>query len=262
MKYGVQLYGAMDLFRADPKGFLEELSRMGYTQIEPCLAFDTTVEALQANGVKPVWMPEEFGTFQAMAKDAGLAVSSCFLFGDPCDHLELLMDMAKQYGIHAFVAGCCDDPSVFEQSVAGYRRAGRALAQVGAELWLHNGYPDCEATYNGKPLYEATVEACGEDAFAQVDTGWALYGGVDPVGLITRLGKCIHCIHHKDIRGTHAQVSPDRHFMGLGKGLVDMKAVKAAMAGLSVPELIDQDDSDGSLMEDYAVGIALLRSLD
>ena len=47
MKTGIQLFGCMKLFHADPDGFLNRLQAAGYSIIEPCVLFGD--------------MPAEFG---------------------------------------------------------------------------------------------------------------------------------------------------------------------------------------------------------
>ena len=39
MKLGVQLFGCMKYFNADPEGFLTQLKERGYDVVEPCVSF-------------------------------------------------------------------------------------------------------------------------------------------------------------------------------------------------------------------------------
>ena len=98
MQLGVQLYGAMDLFRKDPQGFLSKLAHAGYTDIEPCVAFGDSVESLAQKWGKPIWLPGEVAGFRTMAEREGLSIHSCHSFDNPLEHAEELVSLAEETG--------------------------------------------------------------------------------------------------------------------------------------------------------------------
>lgn len=140
MQLGVQLYGAMDLFRKDPQGFLSKLAHAGYTDIEPCVAFGDSVESLAQKWGKPIWLPGEVAGFRTMAEREGLSIHSCHSFDNPLEHAEELVSLAEENGIKAFVVNCPSEEAVFDGTVENCVAAAEALAPHGIELWMHNHY--------------------------------------------------------------------------------------------------------------------------
>ena len=96
MELGVQIYGCMREFRADPEAFCARLKTAGYTQIEPCVALSMDAAALEKSGMNPVWQPEETAGFARLLEKHGLALTSCHVFGDPRGDAEKAADFAAQ----------------------------------------------------------------------------------------------------------------------------------------------------------------------
>lgn len=249
-KLGIQLYGAMELFREDPDGFLRALAEAGYTDIEPCLAVGTTGAELAKKGAQPVWLPEEFTQFRNLAAEHGLTLTSCHIFGDPEAHMDTLLGLAAENGIKAFVLGCPGKEEELPRFTALCRRVSASLSAQGVELWVHNSYPEILARRENKTLYERVLTACDGALGAQVDVGWVLYGGEDPAALLERIAPCLRSVHYKDIRGDHTQISPREHPIALGRGLLDVVPIREKADRLGITQLVDQDASPGSLLED------------
>lgn len=265
-EYGVQIFGCGKEFRADPEAFFGKISRMGYSQVEPCLLLDEPGENPPPL-IAALWRPEELPVFEEMMDRYGLTLSSCHVFAkSPLAVADRLLELAETTSVEAFVVNCrvedvAQNYTVFAQECAALQQV---LEEVGAELWIHNGGPEirarvvrdgCEMT-----ALEAVVQLCGGKVGVQVDTGWVLYGGVDPAQLLQRLGGALRSVHFKDMAQGFETLSGNDRFAVLGDGVTDCKAVFAAIPETGVSILIDQDASRGDFFADLERSVGILRA--
>lgn len=263
MELGVQIYGCMDLFRKDPDGFFRELSAAGYTQVEPCVAFGISGEEIEQSGMKPVWLPEEVPGFVARMREHGLALRSCHMFGDTEKYGAEMMKLCEENGIAQIVLNL---PGGLNRDNCGdYAAACRSFAlrlkEGGIELWLHNGFHEIREDIDGKSVYECVLEKCEGTVGAQADVGWVLYGGRDPAAFMQTIRPYLRSVHYKDIKKNYEALPLDRIHTALGSGALNTAEIYASVSDLGLPQLIDQDASDGDFMEDLRQSAAVLAAL-
>lgn len=264
-RYGVQIFGCLGDFRQDPAGFFQRLAAMGYRQIEPCVLFGDGTGFPQALADR-VWKPREVSRFQAMMEPLGLSLSSCHVFcPDPLAAADEMLALAEKTSIDTYVVNCPRDIEktyrAFAQTCHGL--AAR-LAEGGVALWLHNNAPEIRARAAGPDgeatVMEAILQEAGDKLGAQVDTGWVLYGGVDPAAFLRRLGGRLRSVHFKDMaEGCHAREGAER-FAVLGAGVTDIPAVMEAIPQ-GMPILVDQDVTRGGFFADLEASIQALRAV-
>ncbi len=249
MKLGVQIYGCMREFRADPEAFCTRLRAAGYTQIEPCVSLSMDAAALEQNGMNPVWQPAEAAGFIRLLQNHGLSFSSCHVFGDLRADAEKAAAFAAENGARELVVNCPGG-----ETAESYRRFAESclyLAEkfdaVGVQLWVHNGWPEIRAHFDGKTGLELVLEACGGKVGAQIDVGWVLYGGEDPVAYLETVRPYLRSIHYKDVRPA---LPLDQIHVPLGDGALNWRGVRAFARQNGIPELIDQDVSAGDFLLD------------
>lgn len=263
MELGVQIYGCMDLFRKDPDGFLRELAAAGYTQVEPCVAFGIGREEIEQSGMKPVWLPEEVPGFAARMEAHGLALRSCHMFGDTGKYGQEMMKLCAENGIAQIVLNLPGDLNAENSRdfADGCRDFALRLKKCGIELWLHNGFHEIRGEIDGKSVYEYVLENCEGTVGAQVDVGWVLYGGRDPAAFMQTIRPYLRSVHYKDIKKNYEALPLDRIHAALGSGALNTTAIYASVSGLGLPQLIDQDASDGDFMEDLRQSAAVIAAL-
>lgn len=263
MELGVQIYGCMDLFRKDPAGFFGALRKAGYTQAEPCVAFGISGEDIRQSGMKPVWLPHEVPGFAAQMKEQGLSLTSCHMFGDTAVYGADMMRLCEETGIRQIVlnlpgglAGeACDR---FADACGAF---ARKLKERGIELWLHNGYPEIREQMDGKSVYEYVLERCGGLVGAQADVGWVLYGGREPVAFLKAIAPYLRSLHYKDLKKGYETLPLDSIHTALGSGALNTEEIYRYTATLPIPQLIDQDASDGDFLEDLRRSAEVLTNL-
>lgn len=262
MKLGVQIYGSTPEFRKDPEAFFARLSKAGYTEIEPCAALAMTAEQLRAAGVNPIWLPEEMPVFKKMMEKYGLELISCHIFGDPKADADKAVALAKENGLKHIVVNCpkCENADGFAAFAEDCVFLADKLSAVGVELWIHNSFPEIRAKVEGRTALEFVLERCGGKVGTQIDVGWALFGGEEPVAFMEKVLPYLKSVHYKDVN-KEFETAPMRELhVPLGKGAVDWRAVKAFAEAHNLPEVIDQDMSHGDFLQDLEETAALLKN--
>lgn len=262
MKLGVQIYGSMPEFRQDPETFCARLAAAGYTQIEPVVALNMTAEEIEAAGMNPVWLPEETAAFKKLLEKHGLELTSCHIFGDPAKDADKAARLAAEHGLTQIVVNCpaCESEADFAAFADGCLVLAERLQAVGSALWIHNSWPEIRAKVNGETALEYILKRCGGKVGTQIDVGWVLYGGEDPMEYLKKVEPYLQCIHYKDICAGYADMGPGDVHVPLGKGAVDWCAVKAYADAHGLPEIIDQDMSHGDFLQDLADTAVLLKN--
>ena len=262
MKLGVQIYGSMPEFRKDPEAFCARLAAAGYTQIEPVVSLNMTAEKIAAAGMNPVWLPEETAEFKRLLEKHGLELTSCHIFGDPAKDADKAAALAKEHGLKQIVVNCprCESEADFAAFADGCLVLEKALAEVGTALWIHNSWPEIRAKVNGETALEYILKRCGGKVGTQIDVGWVLYGGEDPMAYLEKVKPYLSCIHYKDILEGYEQMDLGKIHIALGKGAVDWRAVKAYAVANDLPEIIDQDMSPDDFLKDLEETAALLKN--
>lgn len=261
MKLGVQIYGCMRWFREDPKGFCKRLSTAGYTQIEPCVALNLTEKELEEQGFQPVWQPEEADDFAAVLSEYGLELTSCHIFGDVREDAQKAAALAHKNKLTQIVVNC----PVFSAQEDCIRFAegclflAEKLKAVGTELWIHNGWPEIRTKFDGKTALEIVLEHCGGKVGTQIDVGWVLYGGEDPMEYLQKVSPYLRSIHYKDIRREYRELDVNDIHIALGKGAVDWETIHRFAVEHHFSEVIDQDMSPEDFLRDLEESADLLK---
>lgn len=262
MELGVQIYGCMDLFRQDPDGFFQALSAAGYTQAEPCVAFGISGDEIAGSGMKPVWLPEEVPGFAARMREHGLTLSSCHMFGDTAVYGTEMVKLCEETGIRQVVLNLPGGLS--GEGCRAFADTCKAFAlrlkESGIELWLHNGFPEIREQHEGKSVYEYVLESCEGLVGAQADVGWVLYGGREPVSFLEAIHPYLRSLHYKDLKKGYEALPLNAIHTALGSGALDAEGIYRYAARHAIPQLIDQDASDGDFIEDLRQSAKVLRA--
>lgn len=257
MNYGIQLYGGMPHFNADPAGFMRMLADFGYAELEPCILLD-------GEPLPFTWTLDQLVEYAAMARKLGLGFDSCHVFAPEFWRCVPQMKQAAQVaGFRHFVVGC---PGAFDrETLDAFARhcmdTAGVLAESGLALWLHNGPNEIAAQIDGVSAYEYILRACGGKLGAQVDTGWTVCGGLDLATFFARSGEYVRSVHHKDVAAL-----PDENGnvvnVGIGSGIVDTALAHAFGREHGLGQLVDQDSSPVSLIDDMRTSLEFLKALD
>lgn len=269
MEFGVQIFGCLEECKRNPDSFFKLLAEAGYNQIEPCILFDNPVEMVEnarlagnkfmEKLVEVIWKPEELPAYIHIMDKYGLKLSSVHIFATNMNQVSLKMiETAKKNNITAYIANCNQQTiaSEYKGFASECSKLSNTLREHGIELWLHNNGTELQAKvdYNGRhmPVLSAILDLCKKDNVgAQIDVGWVLYGGIDPVKYLNEVKDYVRSIHFKDLKKDFASRKDGDIFACLGDGALNVREILDFVplsSGITV--LIDQDASDGDIMED------------
>ncbi|KAA9151789.1 sugar phosphate isomerase/epimerase [Microbacterium lushaniae] len=241
----VQLYTVREALASDLPGTLDSLAALGFTQVEP------------------FGLPDMIDRLAPELERLGLSAPTThagFVDADAAGRARVF-DAAERIGVRTvidpFIAPerwqSADDIRVLAERLA--TAAGEAAGR-GLRVGYHNHDHELAATIDGMPALEFFAAILDDRVVLEVDTYWALVGGVDPVALLQRLGERVVAIHVKDgpVPGDVADQTP------LGQGAVPIPEVLAAAPdALRVLEL---DESRIPPIEALAESLRFLRTLE
>ncbi len=255
MKFGLQLFGIYDICKKNPETLFEKLSDIGYQHVEPCIAFGNL-----GGFEKSIWTVEEFERTLPLLQKHNLEVISCHVFSMNLREAVLEMKrMVVQHGIKQFVLKCPHElTKVRMQEVAfSYIQAAEELLKVGARILIHNGGSEIAKKIDGRSAYEWFLDACLGRVEAQVDVGWLLFAGENPEHFLWRNKDRVRSIHYKDFKTPD---NPDSE-VNIGQGALDVVACFQFARAMGITQFIDQDQTQGDMLEDLRKSYQLLDVL-
>ncbi|WP_114578721.1 sugar phosphate isomerase/epimerase [Saliphagus sp. LR7] len=179
---------------------------------------------------------------------------------------DLESDLAESYGLYGDRLGCAsavvpylgDEHFESEAAVGDTAERLSELAEEAAEydwpIHYHNHAHEF-VDIAGETAFERLADLAPEVGL-ELDVGWALVGGEDPVGLIERYGDRIDLLHMKDL-----VTDEKRGFREIGDGDVDIAACAEAARKAEVEWLIYEHDEPEDPAASIETGAAVLNSI-
>lgn len=245
---GVQLYTLRNQLKADLPGTIKAVAAAGYRQVEPFGFPDANA----------------FAMIQA-AKDNGMAAHSSHFSWDSVTDPEkpgvrpfaAVLDQARAAGLsHLVIPFLMPDT---RKTADDYRRladrcnrAAGAAKTAGIQLAYHNHAFEFQPLDGGKTGYEVFIAEFVPEMMFEMDVFWVKAGGVDPVGLLSRLKGRVSQLHLKDLKAgiplPEFGKLPDDAFQELGDGIIPMEPILKAAAAAGVAHChVEQDQSPDPL---------------
>lgn len=176
------------------------------------------------------------------------------------DHESALADYRETLGASGAVVPYLGEEH-FDSSVAVDETAKRLsmlaadLAEYEWDLHYHNHAHEF-VDLNGRNGFEQFIDESGDDVLLELDVGWALVGGADPVALIEEYSDRIDVLHMKDM-----STSEERGFREIGDGDVDMAACAEAGREAGVDWLVYEHDEPADPAASIETGAGFLDDL-
>lgn len=256
------------LLHGDLDGTLRKLRDLGYSSIEPLIFFDKHISRPRAafkrldlriweldGGIWSYTVNAEKRI--AAARAMGFAVPSVQVFGDLGSFLTLGLDSTISFLKESAVKHLVVSPMKRSFSdVASLcpllADASEKLFANGLSLVLHTHEHEFICNERGATQLELYLSAAPH-LMLELDVGWALFAGKDPVRIITKMHDRITLLHLKDIK----LGAPRNYcFTAIGKGDLPLKDILSASTLLARLDengiIVDQDKSSGDLMHDLA----------
>jgi sugar phosphate isomerase/epimerase len=264
---GLQLYSVRDLLPRDYEGTLRQLSAMGYREVEAAGFFGRS-----ASDIK-----------QAM-EQAGLhCVSAHYSYADLAPHMDETIQFGKALGLEYII---CSSPGFRHGSPAKsadakaareamtlqdwrwnaeqFNRLGERVNAAGIKFGYHNHTAEFRAV-NGVVIYDEMLRLTDPAKVTmEMDCGWVIVGGKNPVDYLKRYPTRISMLHVKDFKlsgapGSDTDPPPSAE---LGRGSIDYRPIFVAAKKANIKHaFIEQEQYDMPPMEALKVDAEYMKEL-
>ena len=225
---GIQLYTVNGPMQADAAGTLQKLRKIGYGVVESAGFGKLTAKQ-----------------FRQLLDDAGLVCPSAHLSFDP-DNLGAAFDDAHALGAAYATSGSLDALVLGKSASDSAKRAmsldeakrtaeltnriGAAAKRAGLQYVYHNHAREF-AGQGGAFGYDLLLrETDPELVKFEIDCGWMIFAGHDPVAYFRKYPNRFPLIHVKDFLPASDKAKGEMRGAELGHGVVDYKPIFAAAA--------------------------------
>jgi sugar phosphate isomerase/epimerase len=262
---GVQLYSVRDLLPKDYEGTLKQLGAIGYREVEAAGFFDHTPSQVK----------------QAMDHAGLQCVSAHYPMTQLNPKLDEIIQFCKDLGLNYIV---CAAPILKDQSrfkdpgsraaresmtlddwrwnAEQFNRIGDRVHAAGMKFAYHNHTPEFRSE-NGVMFYDELLRLTDPSKVAmELDCGWAIVAGQNPVELLTRYPTRISMLHVKDFNIT-ATTNPSNAppSTELGRGTIDYRPIFAAAKKAKIEHaFVEQEEFDMPAMEALKIDAAYMRN--
>ncbi len=247
---GLQLYSVREVLPKDYLGTLKQIAAMGYQEVEAAGFYDHSADdvktAMQTAGLKCVSSHYPLGTLKPQidsilpfAKTVGIQYIVCSspMHRDPSSKGELSLDDWK------WTAG------QFNEIATKVKAAGLSFA-------YHNHVAEFHPTDGTLPYDILLNNTDPAKVSFELDCGWAIVSGQDPVQILKQHSSRIVMLHIKDF------VDNKPPSVELGKGSIDYKPIIAAAKGAKIRHcFVEQEEFQGPMMAALAADAKYMQSL-
>ncbi|HEY0785903.1 MAG TPA: sugar phosphate isomerase/epimerase [Acidobacteriaceae bacterium] len=269
MKLGLQLYSVRALLPKDYAGTLARVAAIGYTEVEAAGFYGHTPAevkaAMQAAGLQCVsghyalhaLLGDEAGTLR-FARDAGLESIVCSAPYSPDEQKLRTYPGGEWQGIlHALTL---ED---WHWNARQFNRLGALCQAQGLKFGYHNHTAEFRRDSAGMGYDVLLAETDPALVTLELDCGWAVASGQDPVELLRKHPRRFSMLHVKDLKAATAGMAPDQRISTVaGQGVVDYRPILAAAAKAGVRHaFVEQEDFDGEILSELAADYRNLRAM-
>ena len=229
---GIQLYSVRDLLPKDYTGTLKELTALGYKEVEAAGYYKHSAAEVKR-----------------AISDAGLKLvsahySSVDLHKNLDETIAFSHDLGLEYIICSFPGKTpanehnkdfvMDD---WKWNADEFNRIGGKVAAAGMKFGYHNHTVEFTQTEGVLPFTELMRLTDPTKVTVEMDCGWVIVGGGDPIELLHKFGNRISMLHVKDftlpgdfVRAGGKPAASEPRIQELGHGSVDYKPILQAAA--------------------------------
>jgi sugar phosphate isomerase/epimerase len=269
--FGLQLFTLFDVLDTDVRGILRQVARIGYRDLQSSYSKQQAIY-----GMKP-------RDFAAMVGELGMTWSSHHVPGEPRridpnakpfldasgkprvfaralnlrDDLQEIIDNIADGGPRYLVCAGVPTatPAEVDASIALLNRAGEACRKAGLMLSLHNHEAEFRPMGESTPYEMILQHTRPEDLTMELDIGWAVKAGVDPVALFRRHPGRFGLWHVKDIDGQRGVPVP------LGQGVIDYVPIFAAAGTAGMRHYYVEHDFPADPMASISTSMHYLKRI-
>jgi len=265
---GLQLYSVREMLPKDYDGTLKEVGALGYREVEAAGYYNHSAaevkQAMKNAGLNLVSAHYSLNDLQrqldqilAFNKELGVGHIICAFPGykDP----SRLKGMSSQERIRAFTI---ED---WRWNADQFNAIGEKVNAVGMRFGYHNHTMEFHEQDGVVPYVELLRLTDPAKVTMEMDCGWVVVGGGDPVAYLKKYPKRITMLHVKDFKGltVPASITNPPPATELGRGSIDYRPIfrEAAKHGYVKHCFVEQEEFDVPWKESLKVDAAYMRKL-
>lgn len=272
---GVQLYTVRDPLQSDVRATLAEIAAIGYREVE---LFGLGGEI---QGDKPLFglTAKEFAT---ALEDLGLRAPMAHIGGDAMNIAEIA-DLVGQVGVRHLIVPMAPEFVSFEDGqfrmlgVTGrsqldaiaerLNRQGELAKASGMGFGYHNHQMEFADLGNENAFDYLFAQADAELVKIELDIGWAVFAGIDPLEVLNRYAGRVIAVHLKDHapppvgNGDSDPASIQAQLVEPGTGPTDFAPILAALDEIGVAHRFVEVDVSPDPIQAITRGYGYLSGL-
>jgi sugar phosphate isomerase/epimerase len=263
---GLQLYSVRDLLPKDYQGTLKAIGELGYREVESAGYFNHSAaevkQAMDAAKLKLVSahyplesLHKQFDEILSFSKQVGVGhiVCSSPSHKDP----SRVKAMKPQDHMHAFTL---ED---WHWNAEQLNALGEKVHAAGLKFGYHNHFTEFHVTDGVVPYAELMRLTDPAKVTMEMDCGWVVVGGGDPVEYLRKYPSRITMLHVKDFKRKDASAASEPVIAELGRGSIDYRPIfeEAAKAGHLTHVFAEQEAFTVPPMESLKIDADYLRKL-
>lgn len=263
---GLQLYSVRDLLPKNYEGTLRELNQIGYQEVEAAGYFGRSAREVRG----------------AMEQANLNCVSAHYSMKDLAPHVDQIIQFGKDLGLKYII---CSSPALQDPASATtitranmeamtlddwrwnaeqFNQIGEKVNAAGIRFGYHNHTAEFHAHDGVLPYDELLRLTDPAKVTFEMDCGWVIVGGKDPVDYLTKYPTRISMLHVKDFKlggGSTSESAPPPS-AELGRGSIDYRRIfEAAKGGKIEHAFIEQEQFDMPPLDALRIDAAYWRKL-
>ena len=226
---GLQLYSVREMLPKDYEGTLREIGSLGYREVEAAGFYQHT-----AADVK-----------KAMQQADLRCVSAHYPYNDLSQRFDAILEFHKELGAESII---CSSPGFRTPHTGGGPRTltlddwrwnadqfnafGEKINAAGMKFGYHNHIHEFTITDGQLPYAELLQRTDPAHVTMELDCGWVVVGGADPLEILRNHAARITMLHVKDFKKPDSGATGAEAYKNteLGRGVIDYRPIFAEIA--------------------------------
>lgn len=256
---GLQLYSVRDLLPKDYEGTLHQLAALGYREVEAAGFYGRsardvkqTMDRVGLRCVSGHYSLDELGSDQTIqyAKDLGLDYMVC---------------PSPKKNPARKKSSISDDELTLDDwrwNAEQFNQVGERIHAAGMHFAYHNHTGEFRSE-NGVVFYDELLRLTDPSKVSmQMDCGWVVVAGKNPIDYLTRYPKRISMFHVKDFKLSNANKTSEPVSAELGRGSIDYRPIFEAAKKAEIKHMfVEQEDYDKPALDSLKISAEYMRSM-
>jgi len=244
---GINLYSIRESMLTDAAGTLKKLAKIGYKEIESAKSTKGNYYGLEPKEIKQI------------TKDLGLTLRSGHapVNADWQKSIDEAAEAGQEYLVAMGMPSRGQTIDNYKRVADTFNKAAEDCKKSNVVFGYHNGSSEFTQE-NGQTLYDVLLENTDPDLVKmELDLGWAIVGGADPIKYFDKYPGRFPLWHIKDIKKDKPQSTE------LGKGRIDITGLLQNKEKSSMKYFfVEQEEWDNSALESLEYDYNYIKKLN